>query len=248
MAEELSLEDLWQAARPGDRLFAPDQLKAVPDKARLYLRHAIAPGAVLANAVRLKMHGEIKLNTWRPFHAGQIISWDRGMIWRAGVKLHGIPIRGGDSWLDGQGAMRWRLFGIVPMINASGPDITRSAAGRVNIESIWLPSVLCHNAISWTASDDSHLHAHFTAHDEHADIDYLIDDASALRSVNMPRWGNPEGGDFHFAKSGGFVEQSAPFGAYTIPSRMRVGWHFGTERFEPEGEFFRVTIDDAVYR
>jgi hypothetical protein len=37
------------------------------------------------------------------------------------------------------------------------------------------------------------------------------------------------------------VEKSATFGGYTIPVRMRVGWHFGTERFESEGEFFRVT-------
>lgn len=33
-----------------------------------------------------------------------------------------------------------------------------------------------------------------------------------------------------------------------IPTRMRVGWHFGTERFESEGGFFRVAIDDATYR
>jgi hypothetical protein len=38
------------------------------------------------------------------------------------------------------------------------------------------------------------------------------------------------------------------FARYTIPIRMRVGWYFGTDRFESEGEFFRVTIDDGVYR
>jgi len=38
------------------------------------------------------------------------------------------------------------------------------------------------------------------------------------------------------------------FGGYTLPTRLRAGWHFGTERFESEGEFFRVTIDDAVSR
>ncbi len=29
---------------------------------------------------------------------------------------------------------------------------------------------------------------------------------------------------------------------------MRAGWYFGTERFEKDGEFFRVTIDSAGYR
>src|SRR4051794_32674748 len=136
MNEELSLEDLWNSAPVGDRVFDPARLGRIPNQALRYLQHAIAPGTVLSNAVRLKMHGEIRLKGWLPFHAEQVIRWDRGMIWQAAVQMHGLSIRGGDSYLDGHGAMRWRLFGIVPVVNASGPDITRSAAGRVNIESI----------------------------------------------------------------------------------------------------------------
>ena len=78
------------------------------------------------------------------------------MVWRAVVRMYGISIRGGDTFLDGEGALRWKLFGILPIVNASGPGITRSAAGRVNIESIWLPSVLCGDDMLWTASDIYH--------------------------------------------------------------------------------------------
>jgi len=38
------------------------------------------------------------------------------------------------------------------------------------------------------------------------------------------------------------------FGSYTIPCRLRIGWDFGAERFEKDGEVFRVTVDDAIYR
>jgi hypothetical protein len=54
---------------------------------------------MLANAVRLKMHGEIKLKGWLPFHAEQVICWSRGMVWQAKVQMHGISIRGGDTYL-----------------------------------------------------------------------------------------------------------------------------------------------------
>ena len=64
----------------------------------------------------------------------------------------------------------------------------------------------------------------------------------------MLRWGNPDGGEFHYSPFGGFVGEEGTFAGYTIPTRMRVGWHFGTDGFEQEGEFFRVTIDDAKYR
>lgn len=64
----------------------------------------------------------------------------------------------------------------------------------------------------------------------------------------MPRWGNPGGVEFGYYNCGGIVEEEGTFQGYTVPTRMRVGWHFGTERFETEGEFFRVLIQDAVYR
>jgi len=91
------------------------------------------------------MHGEIKLKGWSPFEADEVIHWGRGLIWRAAVKMRGLTIRGGDAFADDQGIMRWKLFDLIPLVNASGPDITRSA-GRMNIESIWLPSALLNRA------------------------------------------------------------------------------------------------------
>ena len=77
------------------------------------------------------MHGEIKLKRWLAFSAEEVICWDRGFIWQASVRMGALTIRGSDRFIDGQGAMNWKLFGLVPFITASGPDISRSAAGRV---------------------------------------------------------------------------------------------------------------------
>jgi hypothetical protein len=170
------------------------------------------------------------------------------MIWRASVWMHGLPVRGSDRILDGQGAMRWKLFGIFPVLNASGPDITRSAAGRLGIESIWLPSALCGNHVLWTERDAGHPHARFPVHGETAEVDFVIDQAGRVKAASMPRWGNPDGAGFRYISFGGLAEEEGAFGGYTVPTRMRAGWHFGAERFQSEGEFFRVTIDDAVYR
>jgi hypothetical protein len=193
------------------------------------------------------MHGEIKLKRWLPFSAEQVLRRDGGMIWRATVRMHGMLVRGFDRLVDGKGAMRWKLLGIVPLITAAGADLTRSATGRVAVESVWLPSVLC-NDVSWTALDSSHAHASFTVLGERVELVFTVDDQGRLESVKLKRWGNPEGGEFHYVDFGGFVEAEGTFGGYTIPTRLRVGWYFGSERFESEGEFFRVTIDEARYR
>jgi len=215
--------------------------------ARRYLEHAIAPGTSLASAARLRMHGKIKLQRWFPFTAEQVINAQRGMIWAATARMYGLPIRGSDRLVDGKGALRWKLFGIIPIVTASGPDVTRSTAGRLAAESVWLPSVLCDEGVAWMASDSRHAHARVTVQGETADLALTVDDSGALQEIRLSRWGNPERAEFHYADFGGVVQEEGTFGGYTIPTRLRIGWYVGTERFEPEGEFFRVTVDQATY-
>jgi hypothetical protein len=246
--KETSLEDLRNSVKASEVRFDPAQVAALPEPARRYLQHAIAPGTLLASAVRLRMHGEIKLKRWYAFSAEQVICWSRGFIWQAATRMGVLSIRGSDRYVDGYGAMRWRLFGLVPFITASGPDITRSAAGRVNLECAWLPSVLCGKDISWSASDSSHIRASFKAHGEMADVSFGIDETGAPKTLSAPRWGNAEGAACQYATFGGFAENEATFGGYTVPTSYRVGWHFGTDRFEREGEFFRTSIDSADYK
>lgn len=248
MRGNLSLDKFWNSAPSGRGTFPPAGLPSLPEAAQRYLRHALAPGSRLALAVRLRMHGEIRIRRWLPFRAEQVIRRDRGMIWAAAARLAGLPIRGSDRLVDGEGAMRWRLLGLIPVLTASGSDVTRSAAGRLKAEIIWLPSALCGDDVSWTSAQTSRLRAGFAVAGEAADLELAIDAAGRLESVRLSRWGNPEGAAFHYADFGARVEEEGAFGGCTIPTRLRAGWYFGSDRFETEGEFFRATIDEAVYR
>ena len=240
------LDALWQSVPRASRTFDPQDIAQLPAGVQHYLVHAIAPGTPLASAVRLRMHGHIKLGKWRPFKAEQVIVASGAMIWRARVRLPGMSIRGFDRYVNGKGAMQWKLFGIVPFIRAAGRDVTRSAAGRLAAESVWLPSMLCEPGVTWTANEGGVAHAHFTVGREPLDIALALDDG-CLQFVALSRWGNPGGGAFRAVDFGAMVEQEATFGGYTVPARLRAGWHFGSDRFESDGEFFRVTIDDARY-
>ncbi len=246
--QRTSLDGLWNAASSPSRTFRPDQLQGYPEATRRYLGHAIAPGSPLASVVRLRMHGEIKLRRWCPFTAEQVISWDRGFIWSATARIHGFPVRGFDRLVDGHGMVRWKLLGIVPVIAASGLDVTRSAAGRVMAESVWLPSVLCRDGLTWTARDVLHPQVHLTIGPEAADLRLCIDADGVLQSVSLSRWSNPDNTRYRYENFGGLVEQEHRFAGFTVPTRLRVGYFASTNRFESDGEFFRATIDDAAYR
>lgn len=248
MANVPSLLEFWDTVPPARQVLPSDEIDRLPEPARRYLGHAIAEGRPLAQAVRLRMHGEIKLNRWLPFRAEQVIRRDRGMIWRARARVSGLPVSGYDRLIDGQAAMRWRLLGVLQVMRADGPDVTRSAAGRMMCESIWLPSILCAPDVEWSATDDNRVAARLTIPPETADLHLDVTSAGALRSVHLKRWGNPGERSFDYLPFGGLVEEEAAFDGYTIPVRVRVGWHFGSDRFDEDGEFFRATIDRARFR
>lgn len=242
------LDALWNSVTPVERVFEPGQVAHLPDAVQTYLTHAIAPGTLLASAVRLRMHGVIKLGRYRKFKAEQVIVRGRSMIWRAKLRIHGLSVRGYDRFVDGAGEMRWKMMRVIPLVHATGVDVTRSASGRVAAESIWLPSFLCDASVWWRAGEAGVAHARFAV-DGHAAELALRLDQGRVRSIAMSRWGNPDGQAFHEASFGAFVDQEATFGGYTIPARLRVGWYVDdSARFDAEGKFLEVSIDDAVYR
>jgi hypothetical protein len=269
MTKSISLDALWDSATPTGLVFSPDKLSHLPEPAKRYLEHAIAPGTKIAAAVRWKMHGEIKLKKWIPFTAEQVVCWEHGLIWSATAWMNSfLPIIGSDSpeerlrqrIIDGIGAMQWKLLGLFPVMTASGADITRSSIGRLQSESVCLPSVFCGDDVLWTSMEsldlDSNLHSSFVVQGERAELDFTIDRTGRLKTFKLPRWGNPDGSEFRDVDFGGILEEEGTFCGYTIPTRLRIGWYFGTvgvaspleKRFESEGEFFRATIDDAIYR
>lgn len=248
MPEDPSLNELWHDPPTGHEAFSPDHLTRLPVGARRYLMHAIAPETRLASAVRLRMSGEIRLRHWLPFEAEQVIRPERGLVWRATVRMHGLPVTGFDLLIDGTARMRWSLFGLVPLMRAEGPDITRSAMGRLAAESIWIPSFLARASVHWKDGDAATTTARFRVAGNPMEIELKLGDHGELHAIRMRRWGNPGGGIFRSLDFGAHVEDESAFGGYTIPTRLRAGWHVRNDGFAEDGEFFRATIHSAEFR
>jgi hypothetical protein len=224
MSAKKTLENLWNSTQRANQTFEPERMPALPDPAFRYLLHAIEPGAPLANAVRLHMHGEIKLNKWSSFKAEQVIHADRGMIWRATAWMSGIPVRGADRIIGGKGSMIWRLLGIIPVMKASGSDITRSAAGRLQGECVWLPSRLARDDVHWTAQDSLHPRAEFSVAGFTETVDLSMAEEGRLLNVSLPRWGIPKGPLSAYMNSALSLRKNAPSGlTRSLPGCALVG-------------------------
>lgn len=243
-AESGPFSGLWDSRDrfTGKRL-SPD----LPEPARRYLDHAIAAGTVLASSVKLQMRGEIKLDRWRSFTGDQIIHRNLEFAWNAKTNIAGIPARGIARLIGGKGAVLWKLFHIVPVASQGGRHITRSAVGRAMLESIFLPPALLERGVHWTALTEARPHAHIVAQGESAELALRIAANGAVKNVEVLRWAHTGGGDFHYRPFGAIVEEEHTFNGYTIPTRLRVGYHAGSDRFEDDGEFLRIAIDAATF-
>lgn len=238
---------IWSSLRiPGEPegIFSPEMIEGLPLVAQRYLLHAIKLGTPLVKWVEIQMKGKIKPDGgWIPFEAKQILTPGRGFVWRAKAKKGFIPIEVVDHYLEGNARVQVTLLGLIPIVNTSGPDVAKSAAGRLLGECVWLPSALLpqHGAI-WEEVDDSHAKVTLGVGNIKTTLTLSIDKEGRLKEVVFSRWKDTEK---DFVPFGVGVEEERTFGGYTIPSKLRAGWWYGTDRYH---EFFRATIEEAVFR
>jgi hypothetical protein len=245
-----SLRAEWARLASGpapQRRFAADLVTGLPEPARRWLTHAVAAGTPLWPRVQLTMRGKIRLGAWRPFTARQLLAPPHGFIWAATARVAGLPVTGFDRYSSGSGQMRWRLLGLIPVMTGAGPDVTRSAAGRLAGEGIcWLPTAF--TGADWSAGPDTDTAvATWRIGDEEEAVQLRVGRDGRLQEALVQRWGNPDGQPFGRYPFGVAVEAERTFGGATLPSVLRAGWGWGTDRQEA-GEFFRAEITEAVFQ
>lgn len=234
-------------AAPGTpAVFDPAMLGDLPEPARRWLAHSIAPRTPLWQAVELSMRGHIRIGRWHPFTAVQVLAPPHGYIWAATVRMAGLPLTGYDRLTAGSGEMRWRLLRLVPVMTADGADITRSACGRLAAEIALIPTVFTRAA--WASgSDPGTATATWRFGEDTETVRLRVGDDGRLAEATLNRWGNPGDSPFGRYPFGMSADAEAPFSGVTIPTRFRAGWWWGTGR-QPDGEFFRARITGAVFR
>ena len=232
-------------ARPGARdVFRDDELVGLPAPVQRYFRAAIAPGTPLALAARLEMQGSIKIGgRWLPFRATEVLAPQRGFVWSA--RVSGGLFAGSDQYATALGSMRWRLLGLIPVVQAEGPDVSRTSAARAGAEAVWVPTALLPRfGVNWTAEDDTHLTARYTVDNTPLVVRYELDEGARIVSAQIERWGDPNNTGTWALHSFGFEATArATFGGVSIPNQGRVGWFPRTDRWA-NGEFFRFALTE----
>lgn len=232
------------AARPEDvEHFDPGQVAQVPEPARRWLEHAIRPGTPLATTAHLTMHGWIRLGSWRPFEADQDIAPGDSFTWSARSSLFGLPVTGADRYRAGTGTSHWRLAGVLPVRSGHGLDVTRSAAGRLAAESVFVPTSLV--GADWVDTGrDSVAFSQVIDGVEHV-VELAVSPTGELRRVRLARWGDPDGRGYRRHTFLVIVDRELSVSGLRLPGSLRGRWASSTD---DAGDFYRAQIDTATFR
>lgn len=186
--------------------------------------HAVRDAAPVAGGVQLTMAGRIRIGAWLPFTADERCD-GRSFLWRARLG----PLEVVDRFAAGSGSTRGRLLGRVTLFSADDPDTARSAAGRAALEAIWAPaSLLPEHGVTWRAETDDLIIARWDVPPECPEVHMRIGRDGGLVSAWAQRWGNPDRSGFRYVPCGCEVHAEQRFGDLVVPSRITVGWQFGT--------------------
>ena len=228
--------------------FDPAMVRDLPEPARRYFLHAIAPGARLDAAVEIGLAGQIGLGDrssprYLPMRARQILAPPEGFVWQAEAGSGPIHLSGFDGYAGGVAWTRFWLCWLIPVARASGRgDLARSAAGRGIAEAVfWAPAALLpRQGVAWTAPDAGTARVTVEHRGCRHVVDLTLDPAGRPLTVLLQRWSreNPERA-WRLQPFGGTVDAVARFGDYTLASRITGGNHFGTPDYFP---FYRVEV------
>jgi hypothetical protein len=237
----------WPSVRAPDQRaegrFDVADLDQLPDRARAFLARALAPGAELPERIRLEMHGQIKVSVWIPFTAVETLDAEHGFRWEAWAA--GGAVTGYDMLDDAQARSRFRA-GPATIVDAAGPDVARSAAGRMVGElAAWMPGqLLPGRGVHWSQTAEGQAVAFVPFAGTYHRLAITLGADDRLRSVTFPRWG-PIHHRYDWIPFGLQALDHTSVGGVTIVSRGRVGWWYGTPRWR-HGEFFRFAIDNVT--
>lgn len=245
MTATVALDRLRVPADPGG--FTPAEVDGVDEPVRRYLMAAIAPGTPLARAAQLEMTGTIRLgNRWVPFRSTEVLAPLHGYRWPA-VAAWGM-LRGSDTYYDGEATMLWKLLGVIPVIRARGPELSRSAAGRAAAEAVWVPTALLPRyGTRWRAVSDEHLIADVPIAGQRIAVHIRLTPEAHVRSVHLDRWTKADGtGDYGWHPFGADITKTQTFACgLTMPAQGVGGWFHETDRWL-HGQFMRYEIHDLT--
>jgi len=243
---------LHQAVTPGEaKAFSSQALDGLPAPVARYLRLVLRDGQPVVRSARLVQEGEMRLRRterrWSPFTAQQEFTVpSAGFVWDARVRM--LPIlsaRIRDSYIAGKGSMRGKLFGFIPVVNAShNPELAQGALQRYLSELVWFPTALLPGqGVTWSAIDDSRALATLSDSGMTVSLEFRFNDRGEVAEIFTPGRYREVERNYVLTPWGGRHWNYEERQGMLIPTEFAVVWHLRDGDFD----WLRARVTDISY-
>lgn len=243
--------------------FHEGDLAGLPAPVVRYFRRVLRDGQPMITSASIAWEGEFNMgrpgaDNWRPFTAEQeFVPGAPGFVWNARVAMMpGLPVFVRDSFVEGRGAMRGAVWGLISVVTAEGtPTLASGALQRYLGEATWLPTALLpRSGVMWAAIDDTRARATLSAGDTTVSLEFRFDEQGRNISVFAPARFYDDGRQPPVARP--WEARNSTFGEHngvTVATASVAEWQlpegpFAYWRGRPVRVVYRVTGRDADRR
>ncbi|HKJ66399.1 MAG TPA: DUF6544 family protein [bacterium] len=223
------------------------EVVGLPEPVQRWLRFSGIIGDERILTVRLKQRGEFRMSpdgSWMPFTAEQYYTTERpAFIWYTTMKSAPfLPITGRDRYWQGRGNMLIKLLSIVPVVDATGPEMDQGTLVRFLNEMMWFPSAALNDYMRWEAIDDTSARATMEYQGVSGSAVFSFDQNGEMTNMVADRYRSVDD-RFELAQWATPIEESREFGGIRIPCKGEGVWNPDSGDFS----YIRVEITDIEY-
>lgn len=195
---EKEVKNLFDSIGDRRETLSNEDIEGLPLCVQKWLIYSEIIGKETITSLRSKQKAEMRLakdKPWLPLEAEQYFTTrEPGFIWRAKVKAAPfIHIAGKDRYVDGEGSMTIQLQSLIPLADSKGKEIDQGSLLRYLAETVWFPSAVLNDYMTWKEIDDVTAQATMTYGGVEATGTFTFNEKGEVIRFEAERYGEFDG-------------------------------------------------------
>jgi hypothetical protein len=226
----------------------PEMLEKLPEPVQRYLTYARVVHTPMLGSVRLRQTGRIRRDAsqpWMPLTAEEVYTTSPpGFVWKARASLNGLPlglVR--DMYHEARGNMLVTAAGLVPLVDAAGPEMDEASLLRYLNEMMWFPAAFVGDNLSWEEVDDNAARVTLTDRGRSVSGVMHFDEEGRLTNFVAERYRDVGDGAFSLEKWSTPITAYGVFNGLRLPAQGQAVWHLASGDLV----YAELEIVDIVY-
>lgn len=216
---------------PSVKVYDPEELEDLPAPVQRYFRKVLKAGQNMIAAVHIKQEGtfnnKLGSDAWSPFTATvDVVTQRPGFVWDARISMMGIPVHVHDAYVGGEGILRGRLLGALPVMEMRGtPEAAEGELYRYLAEAPCYPTALLPSqGVRWEAVDNSSARVTLEDGGTRVTMLFTFGEDDLIESVYAEARGREVSGKIVPTPWKGTWSQYESHGGMLVPTSGEIAW------------------------